>query len=680
MQVLSDTQVMVHVPQEIMLAKSRTRGNAAPPTKYTFSHVFAAQDAESVNRAQAQAELFRTTTLPLVRDVLAGKNSLVFTYGVTNSGKTYTIQGAPRRGEAGILPRAIDVIFHSIAGHECTRAVRPKALTGVQFGVSDPSQSLLASRSRTRGKVGARVDAAAPVTDVLDVDSTKVDVDARYRYSVWVSYVEVYNEKLYDLLESPTQSLLVRPTEEHAALDTDTHSAAPTRRPLLLKSEAESGGKYVSGLKEIKVTSIQEARELIRCGQENRTVFGTVLNRSSSRSHSVFTIKILREDTGVDVDPRDAAGLSSKYAVSRLTIVDLAGSERISNTDISAGPRLKEAGSINKSLMCLGQCLETIRKNQLRAGISGLPSDKPLAMPRAGDEPRKRRQSIVPFRHSKLTELFQSYFTGDGKVIMIVNVNPAGTGFEENSNVMRFSAMAKEVGIQIPPGEASLRERLSNASHSANMANCEESEEDEEEDEDRDEFVDMLLAENERLRLRCERAENMCRIIEKNVRDEMGQQLAKALRDMQQYYERQVQAEIDASDAFTDRKIDLFARLSHAVHKGVDKSGTSESDSSSVTQFEPGTLSPAVDVLSDSREHDANIPESPVTTASKRSSLPMRESISMNESQDLFVPHTPSPTKRFRKLVQKPTVCMDDMEAIAHDASLPPSNSRRALR
>ena len=99
-------------------------------------------------------------------------------------------------------------------------------------------------------------------------------------------------------------------------------------------------------------------------------------------------------------------------------------------------------------------------------------------------------------------------------------------------------------------------------------------------DEEQDEFVNMLLAENERLRLRCERAENLCRIVEKNVRDEMGQQLEAGLKKMQRFYERQLQAEIDASDAFMDRKIDLFARLSQAVEHEPSSAESSACDES----------------------------------------------------------------------------------------------------
>ena len=663
--VLSDTQVVMHVPSDTQLSKSRSRCTTAAPIKYTFSRVFAPLPHGSQNHAQAQRDFFTATTLPLVEDVLAGKNSLVFTYGVTNSGKTYTVQGPHRRGEAGILPRAIDVIFNSIAGRECTKAVRPVGLTGVNAGISDPSQSLLASRSRSRLKANHRnmmtLNSTREGEGAVDMDTTSVEVNPDYRYSVWVSYVEVYNEKLYDLLESPTQSLLTRPDRS----ENESTMPAPTRRPLLLKSEAESGGKYVGGLKEIKVSSIHEARELIRCGLENRSVFGTMANRSSSRSHSVFTIKILREHTGVDVPLNDVAGLSRKYSVSRLSIVDLAGSERISNTDISSGPRLKEAGSINKSLMCLGQCLETMRKNQTRAGISlsipdGLSSSSGLH-----DAQRKRRQSIVPFRHSKLTELFQSFFMGDGKVRMIVNLNPTGTGYEENANVMRFSAMAKEVGIHVTSSAAPASDVSSSFVHETSVVELPHASDDED-DEEQDEFVNMLLAENQRLRLQCERAESACRIVEETVRSEMGQHLAATLQKMQRYYEHQLQAEIDASDAFMDRKIDLFTRLTQAVHDEP------VSANSNVTT-EANIMIPPNRILSESRNH-INYTSEPSTdstaqcTSPRPKHAPTRASISAEESQDaVYLSEPSSPSKRYRKLGQKTAIHTDEMDMIAQD-------------
>lgn len=170
-------------------------------------------------------------------------------------------------------------------------------------------------------------------------------------------------------------------------------------------------------------------------------MFGTLANRESSRSHGIFTLKVVRIHNGAPEDPDSAQ-------VSRLAIVDLAGSERTRNTQ-TTGDRLKEAGNINKSLMVLGQCLEVLRANQQRMAAP---------TPAGG----KKRLAMVPFRHSKLTEVFQNFFVGDGRAVriprnrqarskltgvkvMIVHVNPYDTGFDENSHVMRFSAIAREI-------------------------------------------------------------------------------------------------------------------------------------------------------------------------------------------------------------------------------------------
>ena len=136
--------------------------------------------------------------------------------------------------------------------------------------------------------------------------------------------------------------------------------------------------------------------------------------------------------------------------------MDLAGSERTKNTHTS-GERLKEAGSINKSLMVLGQCMEVMRVNQKRLAQSLANAG------RVDTRDVKKTLAVVPFRHSKLTEILMDYFIGDGRVVnrlshytlthgthqnlkvMIVNVNPYDTGFDENSHVMKFAALAREV-------------------------------------------------------------------------------------------------------------------------------------------------------------------------------------------------------------------------------------------
>jgi kinesin family member 20 len=142
--------------------------------------------------------------------------------------------------------------------------------------------------------------------------------------------------------------------------------------------------------------------------------------------------------------------------VSRLTLVDLAGSERTKHTQ-TTGDRLREAGNINKSLMVLGQCMEVMRANQRKVAMS-------LAgFGRSDTRDIKKGLAVVPFRHSKLTEVLGDYFVSDGKAVspvlltlnqdpqlkilqvMIVNVNPYDTGYDENSHVMKFAALAREV-------------------------------------------------------------------------------------------------------------------------------------------------------------------------------------------------------------------------------------------
>lgn len=106
---LSETAVNMTNPHDQQDGRSKYRFSTLPPSSiYTFSHVFPSNTTQS--------EFFTKTTLPLVQDVLEGQNSLLFTYGVTNSGKTYTVQGDKERGNAGILPRSLDVIFNSIEG------------------------------------------------------------------------------------------------------------------------------------------------------------------------------------------------------------------------------------------------------------------------------------------------------------------------------------------------------------------------------------------------------------------------------------------------------------------------------------------------------------------------------------------------------------------------------------
>lgn len=172
-----------------------------------------------------------------------------------------------------------------------------------------------------------------------------------------------------------------------------------TRKALTLKNDPEGNGKYIAGLNEVRVTTRQEALAVFRLGQRARQVFGTLSNRESSRSHGIFSMKVVRIHNGAPEDP-------DSVQVSRLAIVDLAGSERTRNTQ-TTGDRLKEAGNINKSLMVLGQCLEVLRSNQQK-----------MAAPAVAGS--RRKLAVVPFRHSRLTEIFQNFFVGDGRAVGVL--------------------------------------------------------------------------------------------------------------------------------------------------------------------------------------------------------------------------------------------------------------------
>ncbi|EPQ28102.1 uncharacterized protein PFL1_04429 [Pseudozyma flocculosa PF-1] len=654
-EVVSDTEVLMHPPKEADLTNARTAARArthstASATKYIFSKVFppdtASPKGPDAQRDSGQAAFFRDTTLPMVEDLLNGQSGLIFTYGVTNSGKSYTVMGSGGPGEAGILPRTLDVIFNSIKGLESKTDIRPIGLSGIERvdaskGAATHPASVGIDPFLVPGLTKKLFDRATSrslkVLKAHDHDSTKLPVDRNQRYSVWVSYVEVYNEKLFDLLDGPPRSNagsssgLARSESTRGSNWSIATTAAGSsdaagnytlkRRALSLKGDSNVPGKYVAGLREVKVNSATEARDFLVRGQENRAVFGTNANRVSSRSHGIFTIKLIREHGGVQYLQNEGDGdlSSGSYNVARLSIVDLAGSERLANTGLTSGDRLKEAGNINKSLMVLGQCFEILRQNQSRASFAQdavegpmfLSTSQPRLPTAASSTPPKKRQSLVPFRHSKLTELFQNFLAGEGKTVMIVNANPYDTGFDENSHVMKFSAVAKEVGttraepakakamprkameVEVPPPKPVKRgpgrprkgaprdsQRDTHASELSEVRDITIVEVDESDDEDEsDPFVDMLVEKHEELRQKLYASELRCALIEKEIREEMADEMEQRLLEMQSRYNQRLAEDAEQNEQFVNRKIDLLVRSSMAQEKQVGASKPDSDDS-----------------------------------------------------------------------------------------------------
>merc|ERR1719228_3084504 len=258
--------------------------------------------------------------------------------------------------------------------------------------------------SRRRGQ-GGNLSGEADMSNRVS-DTHKFPVDEDMQYAVFVSYVEIYNNYTYDLLDVPKMDIVTG------------------KQKLVSKILREDSYRnmYVHGVTEVEVKSPEEALEAFNRGQKQRSVSATLLNTQSSRSHSIFNIRVV----ACPLDPlgEDILQDPSTITISQLALVDLAGSERTNRTG-NTGQRLAEASKINQSLMTLRTCLEILRDNQ-SAGTS-----KP-----------------VPYRDSRVTHLFRNYFEGEGKVKMVVCVNPRPTDYEENVNVMQFAELTQEVQIE----------------------------------------------------------------------------------------------------------------------------------------------------------------------------------------------------------------------------------------
>lgn len=416
--------LVLQAPKDSFAQKSNERGIGQAAHRFTFSQIFGPE--------VGQASFFNLTVKEMVKDVLKGQNWLIYTYGVTNSGKTHTIQGTIKDG--GILPRSLALIFSSLQGQlQPTPDLKPvlfneviwldskqirqeemKKLALLNGGLQEEELSTSLKRSvYIEGRMGTSTSfdsgiaglSSSHMTSSSQLDETShrwaqpdtapVSVPADIRFSVWISFFEIYNELLYDLLEPPSQQ---------------------RKRQTLRLCEDQNGNPYVKDLNWVHVQDAEEAWKLLKVGRKNQSFASTHLNQNSSRSHSIFSIRILHLQGEGDIIPK----------ISELSLCDLAGSERCK--DQKSGERLKEAGNINTSLHTLGRCIAALRQNQQN----------------------RSKQNLVPFRDSKLTRVFQGFFTGRGRSCMIVNVNPCSSTYDETLHVAKFSAIASQL-VHAPP-------------------------------------------------------------------------------------------------------------------------------------------------------------------------------------------------------------------------------------
>ncbi|XP_061445901.1 kinesin-like protein KIF18B isoform X2 [Rhineura floridana] len=281
-----------------------------------------------------QAEVFENTTKEILDGVLNGYNCSVFAYGATGAGKTYTMLGSEK--EPGIMYFTMEELYRQI-------------------------------EARREEK----------------------------HCEVLISYQEVYNEQIHDLLEP--------------------------KGPLAIREDPEKG-VVVQGLSYHQPTSAGQLLEMLRRGNLNRTQHPTDINATSSRSHAVFQIHVMQQDRMV--------GVTRDLRVAKMSLIDLAGSERASATK-AKGERLREGANINRSLLALINV------------INGL-ADAKIKKPH------------IPYRDSKLTRLLKDSIGGNCRTIMIAAISPSVLSYEDTYNTLKYASRAKEIKLLLKSNVVSL--------------------------------------------------------------------------------------------------------------------------------------------------------------------------------------------------------------------------------
>ncbi|XP_045187061.2 kinesin-like protein KIF16B isoform X2 [Mercenaria mercenaria] len=299
---------------------------------FTFDFSFWTVDREDTETYCDQEKVYKCLGVDVVDSAYEGYNACVFAYGQTGSGKTYTMMGP--HDDVGLIPRICQELFHRMT-------------------------------------------------------------DETTSYRTEVSYLEIYNEKVRDLLKV-----------------TNAHNVVHNLRV----REHPKEGPYVQGLSKYIVHSFGEIESLMQKGNSVRTTASTNMNDVSSRSHALFTI-VFTQATIKDGIPSEK--------MSKVHLVDLAGSERATATG-ATGQRLREGGSINKSLVSLG----TVIKQLAEVSEKGLKSAK---------------GHFIPYRDSVLTWLLKDSLGGNSRTIMVTTISPADVNYAETLSALRYANRAKNI-------------------------------------------------------------------------------------------------------------------------------------------------------------------------------------------------------------------------------------------
>uniref|UniRef100_A0A2K5XE78 plus-end-directed kinesin ATPase n=1 Tax=Mandrillus leucophaeus TaxID=9568 RepID=A0A2K5XE78_MANLE len=306
------------------------------PKSFSFDYSYWSHTSpEDINYA-SQKQVYRDIGEEMLQHAFEGYNVCIFAYGQTGAGKSYTMMGKQEKDQQGIIPQLCEDLFSRIN------------------------------------------------------DTTNDNMS----YSVEVSYMEIYCERVRDLLNPKNKgNLRVR---EH---------------PLL--------GPYVEDLSKLAVTSYNDIQDLMDSGNKARTVAATNMNETSSRSHAVFNIIFTQKR-------HDAETNITTEKVSKISLVDLAGSERADSTG-AKGTRLKEGANINKSLTTLGKVISA------------------LAEMVSGPNKKKKKTDFIPYRDSVLTWLLRENLGGNSRTAMVAALSPADINYDETLSTLRYADRAKQI-------------------------------------------------------------------------------------------------------------------------------------------------------------------------------------------------------------------------------------------
>ncbi|XP_008411618.1 kinesin-like protein KIF1B isoform X21 [Poecilia reticulata] len=310
-----------------------------PAKTFSFDYSYWSHTTPEDPCFAAQNQVYNDIGKEMLEHAFEGYNVCIFAYGQTGAGKSYTMMGKQEEGQEGIIPMLCEDLFEKI-----------------------------------------------------NEDCNKEELS----YSVEVSYMEIYCERVRDLLNPKNKgNLRVR---EH---------------PLL--------GPYVEDLSKLAVTSYTDIADLMDAGNKARTVAATNMNETSSRSHAVFTIVFTQKKHDSETD-------LTTEKVSKISLVDLAGSERADSTG-AKGTRLKEGANINKSLTTLGKVISAL------AEVDNCTSKSK----------KKKKTDFIPYRDSVLTWLLRENLGGNSRTAMVAALSPADINYDETLSTLRYADRAKNI-------------------------------------------------------------------------------------------------------------------------------------------------------------------------------------------------------------------------------------------